>query len=75
MTCPTFVVAGSRDELVPPADTLKYRAWLPDARVVTLAHTGHNGCVTRARDFAAAVAGLVVDLPFPSETVRAHRVS
>jgi pimeloyl-ACP methyl ester carboxylesterase len=74
---PALIVTGEPEleRVVPPADTLKYRAWLPDARVVTLAHTGHNGCVTRARDFAAAVAGLVADLPFPSETVRAHRVS
>ncbi len=74
---PALIVTGEPEleRVVPPADTLKYRAWLPDARVVTLAHTGHNGCVTKARDFAAAVNGLLADLPYPSETARAHRVS
>jgi pimeloyl-ACP methyl ester carboxylesterase len=74
---PALIVTGEPDleRVVPPADTLKFRAWLPEARVVTLAHTGHNGCVTRARDFAAAVAGLVAELPHPSETFLAHRVS
>ena len=61
-----------------------HRAWVPAARAVTLAATGHNGCVTKAREFAAEVAGLLAGLPpadaadstpSRSETVRAYRVS
>ena len=84
---PALIVTGepALERVVPPADTLTYRAWLPGARAVTLAATGHNGCVTRAREFAGAVAGLLAALPAApeaalstpssSENVRAYRVS
>ena len=83
---PALIVTGEPDleRVVPPEDTLTYRAWLPGARAVTLAATGHNGCVTKAREFADEVAGLLAGLPAaadascppsPSENVRAHRVS
>lgn len=83
---PALIVTGepALERVVPPEDTLRYRAWLPAARVVTLTGTGHCGTVTRARDFADAVAALLEDTPaavaapaarrapFPSEIVRAH---
>ena len=83
---PALIVTGEPDleRVVPPADTLTYRAWLPGARAVTLAATGHIGCVTKAREFANEVAGLLAGLPAAadascppsrSENVRAHRVS
>lgn len=80
---PALIVTGepALERVVPPADTLTYRTWLPRAGVVTLAHTGHAGSLTKAREFADCVAALLADLPGPStfstasETVRAHRVS
>jgi len=80
---PALIVTGEPDleRVVPPADTLTYRTWLPGARVVTLAATGHNGCVTKAGEFADEIAGLLAGLPAPadascppspSENVRAH---
>lgn len=83
---PALIVTGEAalERVVPPEDTLAYRAWLTGARAVTLAATGHNGCVTRAREFAVEVAGLLAGLPAaeaadstpsPSEMIRADRVS
>ncbi len=83
---PALIVTGepALERVVPPEDTLAYRAWLPGARAVTLAATGHNGCVTKAREFADEVAGLLAGLPSAdaavsspslSENVRAYRVS
>jgi len=83
---PALIVTGEPglERVVPPADTLQYRTWLPGARVVTLPDTGHNGTVMKAREFAAAVAGLLAEAPAASpagaatrpipqpETVRAH---
>lgn len=85
---PALIVTGEAalETVVPPADTLKYLAWLPAARVVTLADTGHNGSVMKPRLFAEAVAGLLAEAPDaapaavtalpppPSENPRAHRV-
>lgn len=85
---PALIVTGEPglERVVPPADTLTYRVWLPGARVVTMAHTGHNGTVMKAREFADEVASLLAELPeapdamtdcppSPLEKVRAHRVS
>lgn len=85
---PALIVTGedALERVVPPEATRQYRNWLPRARVVTLAHTGHNGTVMRAGEFSAAVGAFLaalpahVDRPGPvpapsSEMVRAHRVS
>jgi pimeloyl-ACP methyl ester carboxylesterase len=81
---PCLIVTGDPEleRVVPPADTLRYRTWLPAARVVTMSRTGHAGTLTKAREFADAVAGLLADAPavVPAaishssqpETVRAH---
>lgn len=80
---PAVIVTGEPDleRVVPPAATLQYRAWLPHAQVVVLARTGHNGSVTKAREFAVVVAALIAGLPVAggrgsapssSEIVRAH---
>lgn len=80
---PSLIVTGEAglERVVPPADTLQYKHWLPSATVVTLPHTGHNGCVMRAHDFATAVARLIdqpreaaATRPSPagSEFARAH---
>jgi pimeloyl-ACP methyl ester carboxylesterase len=84
---PALIVTGedALERVVPPEATRQFQRWLPDARVVTLAHTGHNGTVMRAREFSAAVGEFLAALPAhverpgqqppSSEIVRAHRVS
>lgn len=54
---PALVVTGEAalERVVPPRLTAEYLAWLPHARTVTMAHTGHAGTLTRAREFAALV--------------------
>jgi len=79
---PAAIVTGedALEKVVPPAETRRYRQWLPQAPVITLAHTGHIGTVTRAHEFAECVAGVLRASTVPSslhspEFVRAHRVS
>lgn len=54
---PALVVTGEAalERVVPPRQTAEYLAWLPQARTVTMSHTGHAGTITRAREFAALV--------------------
>jgi pimeloyl-ACP methyl ester carboxylesterase len=54
---PALVVTGEPglERVVPPALTAEYLAWLPKARAVTMARTGHAGTITRSREFAALV--------------------
>lgn len=82
---PALIVTGEPEleRVVPPDATRQYARWLPDARHVTLAHTGHAGSITRSRDFAASVADLLAGLPASTdshpcsvpESARADRVS
>jgi pimeloyl-ACP methyl ester carboxylesterase len=54
---PTLIVTGEAglDRVVPVAATLDYLRLVPQARVVTLARTGHLGSVTRPQLFAELV--------------------
>lgn len=83
LALPAMIVTGedALERVVPPAATREYARWLPHAPVVTLAHTGHIGTVTKAREFTDCVATVLrasstrstaIHLP---EFVRAHRVS
>lgn len=80
---PAMIVTGedALERVVPPAATRQYAQWLPHAPVVTLAHTGHIGSVTKTREFTECVATVLrasaarsAAFPVP-EFVRAHRVS
>ena len=83
---PALIVTGEPglERVVPPEDTLRYRAWLPHARVVTMAHTGHAGTVTRAEEFARLIADFMLESPGPpvagppspsaARSIRADRV-
>jgi pimeloyl-ACP methyl ester carboxylesterase len=85
---PSLIVTGvpALERVVPPEDTLAYRTWLPNARVVTLPGTGHGGTITRPREFAERVGEWLQSLssarsaPDPQPTLvqerpRAHRIS
>lgn len=58
---PTLVITGEegRDRVVPMASTLEYVSLIPGARHVVLERTGHLGCVTRPREFAALVRSVI----------------
>jgi pimeloyl-ACP methyl ester carboxylesterase len=57
IAAPTLVVTGepALDLVVPVAETLRYVRLVPQARVATLARTGHLGFVTRPDAFASLV--------------------
>jgi len=61
ITAPTLVITGDPrlDRVVPVSSSLDYLQLIPGARAVTLARTGHIGCVSRAETFAAMVDGFV----------------
>jgi pimeloyl-ACP methyl ester carboxylesterase len=54
---PTLLVTGEEalERVVPPRMTREYLSIWPNARVETLARTGHLGIITRPREFAALV--------------------
>jgi pimeloyl-ACP methyl ester carboxylesterase len=57
ISAPTLVVTGepSLDRIVPVSGSLKFAELIPDVRAVTMSSTGHLGCITRPREFAAVV--------------------
>jgi pimeloyl-ACP methyl ester carboxylesterase len=61
---PTLIVNGEAalDYVVPPATTSAYARLIPDARAITLEHTGHLGSVTRPDAFASIVGEFVTSL-------------
>lgn len=58
---PTLVLTGEQglDRVVPVASTREYLDAIPGARGAVLERTGHLGCVTRPREFAAMVRSVV----------------
>jgi pimeloyl-ACP methyl ester carboxylesterase len=58
---PTLVVTGEPrlDRVVPVEGTLEYARSIRNARSVEIAHTGHLGCITRPREFAADLRAFV----------------
>ncbi len=71
---PALIVTGEPglDRVVPPEATRQYVAWIAQARIETLARTGHAGTITRAGDFARLVEDFV---NHNSGSLRADRVS
>ena len=61
IVAPTLVITGepALDRVVPVASTLDYLTLIPGARAVTLAGTGHVGCVTKPGEFAALIGDFV----------------
>mgnify|MGYP001204044349 FL=1 len=57
VSVPTLIVTGepSLDRVVPVAGTREYARLIPGARLVQLDRSGHLGCLTRPREFAAIV--------------------
>ena len=61
ITAPTLVVTGepALDRVVPVESTRRYADLIPNARVVTMENTGHQGVLTQPRRFAALVSDFV----------------
>jgi pimeloyl-ACP methyl ester carboxylesterase len=55
VTCPTLVVWGETDRLIPPAYGDAYARLIPGARLVTLTGTGHMPMFERPAEWAAAI--------------------
>jgi pimeloyl-ACP methyl ester carboxylesterase len=49
--CPTLILWGERDTLVPLADAWEFRRLIPDARLTVLRGAAHNPMVDRPTDF------------------------
>jgi pimeloyl-ACP methyl ester carboxylesterase len=60
--CPTLVVWGREDRLVPIADGIAYEELIPDARLLILEDTGHLPMAERPAAFNEAVAEFVAEV-------------
>jgi pimeloyl-ACP methyl ester carboxylesterase len=67
VTAPTLVVTGEDrlDRVVPVETSREYLRLIPDARLVTLAGTGHVGCLSKPHEFAAIVAQFAAGVSRP----------
>jgi pimeloyl-ACP methyl ester carboxylesterase len=57
--CPTLVVWGSHDPLVPLHNAFEYEALIPDARVVVFNDCGHVPQIEKPEEFNAALAEFI----------------
>jgi pimeloyl-ACP methyl ester carboxylesterase len=60
--CPTLVVWGRQDRLVPVADGIEYERMIPDARLLIMEDTGHLPMAERPVAFNDAVAEFVAEV-------------
>ena len=61
ISAPTLVMTGeaSLDHVVPAGGTCEYVRLIAGSRAVTLARTGHLGCITRPHAFAELIGGFL----------------
>lgn len=57
VSAPTLIISGEAhlDHVVPAGGAADFARLIPGSRSVTLAHTGHLGCITRPQAFAEIV--------------------
>jgi 3-oxoadipate enol-lactonase len=55
ISCPTLVLAGAEDRLIPPSHTLSLASELPDARTATIAGAGHVAAIQDPKAVAREV--------------------
>lgn len=60
ITCPTLVLWGEKDRLVPPAHGEVYASEIPGARLVRMKGCGHAVQLERPREFAAEVSKFIL---------------
>jgi pimeloyl-ACP methyl ester carboxylesterase len=61
LRCPTLVVGGENDRLVPNAMATRYAEVMPDSRLVRLPGTGHEPCLERPRELADTLLGFFAE--------------
>jgi pimeloyl-ACP methyl ester carboxylesterase len=59
VSCPTLVVWGERDGLIPPPHGERYAELIPGARLERMADTGHLPAVERPTELAAILRGFL----------------
>lgn len=59
LTCPTLVVGGEHDRLIPNEMSDRFAEVLPNSRLVRIPGTGHEPCLERPRELANAVLGFI----------------
>ena len=67
ITCPTLLVAGERDTLVPAGAMAAMQAYLPDAQLVSIRGAGHAPFIADPVQFAKTVTNFVVAAQAPHE--------
>jgi pimeloyl-ACP methyl ester carboxylesterase len=61
IACPTLVVWGDRDRLVPVGDALEFERLIPNARKVIFEDTGHVAMLERPARFNAVLEDFLAD--------------
>ena len=61
LTCPTLVVGGEVDRLVPNEMSDRYAEVLPNSRLVRIPGTGHEPCLERPRELADTLLGFIAE--------------
>jgi pimeloyl-ACP methyl ester carboxylesterase len=56
IACPTLIIHGADDMLVPLADAYEFERLIPSSRLEILADTGHVAMLERPRTFNAMLA-------------------
>ncbi len=59
LACPSLVIGGDEDRLVPNAMSDKFAAVLPNSRLTRIAGTGHEPCLERPRETADALVSFI----------------
>ncbi|MCW3010647.1 MAG: alpha/beta hydrolase [Solirubrobacterales bacterium] len=63
IACPTLIVWGTRDRLVPVKDAHEFARLIPDSRKVIYPDTGHVAMLERPAAFNALVAAFIAEKP------------
>jgi pimeloyl-ACP methyl ester carboxylesterase len=67
ISCPTFIVWGDKDRLVPVKDAAVFEKLIPDARAVIYKDTGHVTMMERPARFNADVQAFLEERPGEEE--------
>lgn len=59
LKCPTLVVGGEEDRLVPNEMAARYAEVLPNSRLLRIPGTGHEPCLERPRELAETLLGFI----------------
>jgi pimeloyl-ACP methyl ester carboxylesterase len=59
LTCPSLVIGGEDDQLIPNAMSDRYAEVLPNSHLIRLAGTGHEPCLERPRELAEALLNFI----------------